>query len=472
MSKPATTGKCDTCKHAESAHKTLTGVCKHVDRCQKYEPVVDIQAHNTADGYKPIELYNFQKDYLRGLPEKYIFAADTGTGKSYMALAHYDDKAYLKPLLILAPASKVNTGDWERDIQHYFAGRLIPEYEIYSYEKFSRLPSTKQYRETGDRGKLRDWLTKHPSNFAIIADECHKAKNPQSRMGKAVFEASQGASFFLGLSATPLPNGWIDAINYYKIFGLTKNKTAFKKRYVNEQNYKGFPEIIGYYQEDELQNYWNRIAKPLDKDKALDLPAIVSVPISLPPGAGYKKVLKDRIFEDRFLDNPSALLHALRQSVTEPKIAWLDEFLEGVSDNVVIFYNYKSELKRILEMIKLHHKGRKVFRIDGDKHEAPNKTEWTGLKRTITLAQYQSGSTGIELTYCATTVYFSPTYSYSNYEQSIGRINRHGQTHKMTLYLLCAPATIEKDVWNALRNKSDFQESQWYADRLESGEIK
>ena len=68
---------------------------------------------------------------------------------------------------------------------------------------------------------------------------------------------------------------------------------------------------------------------------------------------------------------------------------------------------------------------------------------------------------GIELTYAATTVYFSPTYSYSNYEQSIGRTNRNGQTKKMTLYLLCAPATIEKEVWAALRNKSDFQQAQW-----------
>jgi len=428
--------------------------------------MIDILKHNTADGLKPVELYEFQKQYLKAIPEKYIFAADTGTGKSFMALAHYDIKAYLKPLLIIAPASKVNTGDWERDIHHYFAGRLVPEYEIYSYEKFSRIPSVAQYKKTGDRGKLHEWLTKHGRDFAIIADEVHKAKNPQSRMGKAVFEASQSASFFLGLSATPLPNGWIDAMNYYKIFGFTKNKTTFKSRYVNEQNYKGFPEVIGYYHEEELQSLWNRIAKPLNKDQALDLPSLVSVPVSLTAGADYKKVLKDRIFEDKFLDNPSALLHALRQSNTEPKLKWLDEFLEGVSDNVVVFYNYKSERNKILAMIAKNHKGRVVIRQDGEKHEVPTKDKWDGLHRTITLAQYQSGSTGIELTYAATTVYFSPTYSYSNYEQSIGRTNRNGQTKKMTLYLLCAAGTIERDVWRAIRDKSDFQQEQWLRDNI------
>lgn len=481
MGEPATTGKCGTCDHAESSHKAFRngyGIevqrCTHWSKCQcsDYEPVIDIEAHNSVDGKPAIELYKFQTEYLKGLPAKYIMAADTGTGKTFMALAHYDAKAYLKPLIIIAPASKVGTGDWERDIQHYFAGRLMPEYEIWSYEKFSRTPTTAEYRKTRARGIWRDWLNKHPSDFAVIADEMHKAKNPQSRMGKAVHEVARESSFFVGLSATPLPNGWIDAANYYKIFGFSKNITEFKKRYVDEVNYKGFPEIRGYHRPEELQSFWNKIAKPLSKQKALDLPPLTVVPISLPAGKQYMEVQKMRILDGRFLDNPSALLHALRQSITEPKISWLNEFLEGVSDNVVVFYNYKSERDKILNMIKQNHKGRTVFRQDGEVHGVPTKERWSSLQRTITLAQYQSGSTGIELTYAATTVYFSPTYSYSNYEQSIGRTNRNGQTQKMTLYLLCAPATLERDIWAALRNKSDFQVNQWYAEKLESGEVK
>lgn len=413
-----------------------------------------------------MQLYAFQKQYLQGLPAKYIFAADTGTGKTVMALAHYDKHAYLKPLLILAPASKVQTGDWDREIKEYFAGRFVPEYEIWSYEKFSRVPSIAQYKKTGDRGVWRDWLNRHPRGFAMIADEVHKAKNPQSGVGKRVFEVAAACDVFLGLSATPLPNGWIDAANYFKIFKFTQNITAFKKRYCNIQTYKGFPEIVGYYHEGELQSNWNHIAKPLSKQMALDLPPITTVPISLPAGPNYIKVQKERLFGDKFLDNPSALMHALRQSIIEPKVVWLNSFLEGVSDNVVIFYNYVEERQQILAMIKKSHKRRQVFRQDGEKHEVPGKDKWGGLRRTITLAQYQSGSTGIELTYAATTVYFSPTYSYSNYEQSIGRIERHGQSKKMTLYLLCAPTTLEKDVWAALRNKKDFQEKQWYEEKL------
>lgn len=467
MKTPAYTGKCGDCTHAEASHKRTAPRPCNIRRCpcREYEAVVDIEAHNSTDGRPAVELYKFQEQYLQGMGPKEIMAADTGTGKTYMAIAHYDAKAYLKPLLILAPAAKVNTGDWERDIKKYFAGRLCPEFEVWSYEKFSRTPTVAQYKKTGDRGVWRDWLRRHPSDFAIIADEVHKAKNPQSGIGKAVFEVASCSRFFVGLSATPLPNGWQDATNYFKIFGLTKNKTEFKKRYVNEVNFKGFPEVVGYYHEDELQRFWNGIAKPLSKQLALDLPPLTMVPISLPAGPQYNEVRKSRMFDNKFLDNPSALAHALRQSILEPKVAWLNNFLDEASDNVVVFYNYRSERDLILAMLKKSYPKRKVFRQDGEKHEVPSKDEWAGLSRTITLAQYQSGSTGIELTYAATTVYFSPTYSYSNYEQSIGRTNRNGQTQKMTLYLLCAPATLERDVWAALRNKSDFQATQWYADR-------
>lgn len=466
------TGKCGVyrCGHAESTHDEKEPYkCTHKKcHCLGYQPVEDISAYNTIDGKPAITLYKYQEAYLQDMPKNHILAADTGTGKTFMALAHYDKYSYLKPLLILAPASKVNTGDWERDVKQYFAGRMLPEFEVYSYEKFSRNATQKQYQATGSLGIWEKWAKRFPGGYAVIADEVHKAKNPQSLVGRRLFQVSQKADQFIGLSATPLPNGWIDAINYFKIFRLVKHKTEFKNKYVDEVNYRGFPEIRGYHREGELKRFWNEIARPLTKEVALDLPPITTVPVSLPTPKAYFKILIERMVGNTFLDNPSALLHALRQAVIEPKIKWLDDFLEGVSDNVVIFYNYREEREQILELIKKKYNDRQVFRQDGEKHEIPAKPDWGSLERTITLAQYQSGSTGIELTYAATTIYFSPTYSYSNYEQSIGRTNRNGQTKKMTLYMLCAPGSVERDIWAALKDKKDFQVKQWISNHLTS----
>lgn len=413
-----------------------------------------------------INLYQFQKEYLAGLPPKFIFSADTGTGKTFMALEQYARHAFGKPLLILAPASKVNTGDWERDVKEFFEGKQLPKYEIFSYEKFSRVPSIKEYREKGKIGLWREWLQKYPSGFAVICDEVHRAKNPQSGIGKRVFEISRSCSFFVGLSATPLPNGWIDAANYFKIFGFTPNITAFKKRYCDISTYRGFPVIEGYYREEELKSLWNRISKPLDKNLALDLPDIVTVEVKFTAPKEYITVEKTRIFSDKFLDNPSALMHALRQSTAKAKMEWLDGFLTDASGNIVIFYNYENELESILSLLKKkQYDGRMVYQQNGHLHNTPSKEHWDKLNRTITLAQYKAGSTGVEFTYANEVVYFSPTYSYSDYEQSIGRVYRNGQDKKVTLYQMRTVATIETEVWSAIREKKNFQAKQWFEDK-------
>lgn len=412
-----------------------------------------------------INLYDFQKEYIKDLPAKFIMAAETGVGKTFMSLAHYDKVMYPAPLLVVAPASKVATGDWQRDIETYFEGRLLPEYEIYSYEKFSRNPTTAQYAKNGKLGVHAQYLRDH-DNYFVIADECHRMANPQSGIGKAMYMVVRQAKGFAGLSATPLPNGWQSVANYFKIWGYVKHITEFKNRYCNIQTYKGFPEIVNYWHEDELQRLWNGMSKPLKKEQALDLPPLVSVPVMLEAGKDYITVLKQRMFDDKFLDNPSALLHALRQSTMDNKLPWLDEFIDGASGNVVIFYNYRREREAILKMLKKSHKNRTVFLQDGEYHQVPPKAVWDKLDRTITLAQYQSGSTGIEMTYADSTVYFSPTYSFVQYEQSVGRTYRNGQTKKCTLYMLCCRATVEKSIWQALRDKKDFDSKMWIKENL------
>src|SRR4028119_431405 len=104
-----------------------------------------------------MKLYPFQEKYLANLPAKFIFAADTGTGKTVMALNHYKNHSYPKKLLILGPAAKMRTGDWQRHVEEYF-GDYAPEVHYYSYEKFSRNSSMKEYKATRSRGVWYDWL--------------------------------------------------------------------------------------------------------------------------------------------------------------------------------------------------------------------------------------------------------------------------------------------------------------------------
>lgn len=407
-----------------------------------------------------INLYDYQKRYLSDLPARAIMAADTGTGKTFMSLAHYEQHGGRRPLLILAPASKVRTGDWVREIEEYFSGKDQASqfaYEIYSYEKFSR--DEKLWKRFAPLYGGESW--------AVICDEVHKIKNPQSKMGKVVYQVTRQGQFFVGLSATPLPNGWIDVANYFKVFGFVKHITDFKRKYCKIQTYKGWPEIIGYERENELAHLWQSISKKLTKAEANDLPSRTFIPVKVDKPKEYTKLMKTRVLDDgTFLDTAPALAHAVRQTLTKPKIEFLKDLLLGTQENTVIFYNYVSEREAILEMLAKTKdlKGKTVFRQDGGAHELPKKQDWQSVHNSITLAQYMSGSTGVEMTYATQVVYFSPTYSYADYIQSIGRVYRNGQTQKTTFYNVRTTGTIEVPIYRTLKGKQDFQVKQWMED--------
>jgi SNF2 family DNA or RNA helicase len=409
-----------------------------------------------------VNLYEYQKQYLADFPARGIMAADTGTGKTFMALAHYERHAPGVPLLILAPASKIRTEDWERDITEWFGAGNEPDYEIYSYEKYSRNPSAKQFLA----GKRAIWHKFAPkfggTEHAIILDEVHRAKNPQSGIGKSVYWAAKDASFMVGLSATPLPNGWIDFANYSKIWGFTKGITDFKQKFCDIVTYKGFPEIKGYWREDELTKQWNSISKRLTKKEALDLPDRTFVGVDFQRAPSYMKTMLDRRnAAGELLDSAPALAHALRQTLTQPKLDYLADLIEGTDENIVIFYNYITEREAILDLLKRKFKDRPLIRQDGQKHEVPKKKDWDSIKRSVTVSHYKSGSTGVEMTYATQVIYFSPTYSYAEYLQSIGRVYRNGQESKTTFYNFRTSNSIEEDIYTVLKTKNDFQVAQW-----------
>lgn len=406
----------------------------------------------------------YQHAYISKLPARAILAADTGTGKTFMALAHYERYGANKPLLVIAPASKVNTGDWERDIDLYFEGRenaRPQEIYIMSYEKLARNPSAKKWTEGARPVWHKFYHLAGAGNLALIADECHKAKNPQSGVGKAIFEIASRCGCVSLLSATPISNGWKDAANYFKIFGFTKNKTSFWRRYVVEDRSRGFPIILGYWHEDELTRLWQSISFGLKKTALEGMPTQEFIGVDFKKPTDYGKILVTRT-DPRTgdpVESPSRLASILRQSLTtKQKLDFLSDLLDGTNENVVIFYNYISEREAILSMLKKEHRDKQVFRQDGEKHELPNKVDWDNITNSVTLAHFKSGSTGVEMTYASLTVYFSPTYSYQEYIQSVGRTYRSGQAKPCVYYCFRTKGSLEQDCWNCLSRKEDFSE--------------
>ena len=399
------------------------------------------------DIYKDTILYDFQKELLRKIKPSYLLASDTGTGKTIMAIYHYLKHNNNEPLLIVAPPQKIKEGGWDRDIKFVSDHHdLTIDYKCLSY------------------GVLNKQWDKYKGYF-VVYDECHYIKNPTSQRGKAGMKLAKASTNFLLLSATPSANGWIDTMNYFIMFGFYKNKTQFLREHaIYKDLFLGTRKVKvveDFRAEDELKENYLSFSIKLAKEDCLDLPPLVFEDIYFKPSKEYKEIKKDRVLEVDddvvMFDTLSKLQHGLRYYANQKdKLKYIEMLAESTEENIVIFYNFTKEKEDLIKVMKKLKK--KIYEVSGQKSEIPTKNDWSDIKNSVTIVQYQAGSAGIELQYANVVVFYSLTYSYQDYEQALGRCYRNGQEKKVTAYRFMTKDTIEMAIYGALRNKKDFNE--------------
>ena len=80
---------------------------------------------------------------------------------------------------------------------------------------------------------------------------------------------------------------------------------------------------------------------------------------------------------------------------------------------------------------------------------------WQQGKTTVLGVQIQSGGAGIDLSRSAYCVYYSVGFSLGDYEQSLARLRRPGQTRCVRYYHMVARNTVDEDVYSALKDRRD-----------------
>ena len=402
-----------------------------------------------------LRLYKYQEEYLEDMPKSHLFGAGLGSGKTLMAIEHYRRHNYPNKLVVIAPASKVASNDWTREIERHLDAQ--PEYIVKSY----------------------DWLRVHweellDPSITIVFDEFHLACNSTSKRAKAALRVATQASQWIGLSGTLLPNGYRSAATYAILTGLSRNKTDFWRRFVIEDRSRGFPLILGYREQDTLNEWWKQVSKPLVRPL---LPS-QSLPVEPDMRPATKRAMKQAIKErvtasGDLLDTPSSLFAHLRQLQVGERTQALHNVLEGTDENVVVWYNFNSERQAILDLLANNYPDRTVYEQSGHGSTLPARAEWGSITNSVTLAQYQSASAAIELVYASVNVYFSPSTSYANYEQSKGRTRRNGQTKTVLYYHISVQGSPDKKIWGTLKERRDFNQtliSQWY-NELSTGKV-
>ena len=406
-----------------------------------------------------MELYDFQKETVKELlGKKRIAVVMTGGGKTAIAMSWLKQKCNYtgkRRVLIVTTATKAKSGDMEEEAKLWNGADWIStliSFEVVSWHK------------------LKKWVEAHDKtlgNYVVVADEIQKIRGYTTGMGASFRRIARATQDWSGYTATP-GDKWIDFMPYFVVTGLIKNKTFFMNRYCRVSTMKGFPEILGYSREDELERGWRIIASiPDTTSVAEQLPPNRHLDIHFNAPADYRKVYKTRMtLEGELIENPMSMCHYLRQlCFTKEKQAWLSDFIEGLGANCIFFCNYKEEEDKVCEIAKkVLPKGARVWRIDGGHKEIP--TRETIGKNDIVVAHYASGGEALNLQFMHYWVAVSPNYSNILNTQAEGRIKRIGQDHAMTFYHLKTDKTIEADIYKCLANKKEFSEKTWYAENF------
>lgn len=404
-----------------------------------------------------IELYPYQKQAVEALTTgKHYLIAGVGLGKTVMSLewARQTDKKHVVVVTTASVRDACKTG-----------GGFVSDAQSLDPVWYKSLSSFTVISHAG----LVKWLKQTSSNqfslsdYAIIIDECQCIKaGVSSQRGKAFLRLSNLTDKWIGMTATP-GDKWIDFYAYLCSCGLVKNKTDFQRQYCVMNSYKGFPDITAYLHEDRLREMWASISYAPDTTEVRkQLPKTSSIRVPLSKPTTYSKIFKTHCtLEGELLDNPSSFTHYLRRiCASASKMKWIAEFIDGLGDRAIIFYNYTAEGDQIQETVeKVLGKRGRVWRIDGKRHEIPTKGTIGG--RDVVLCQWQAGNAGLNLQFINYWVAASPCYSYSMTLQGMGRIHRIGQTKPCFFYFLYHPHTIEEAIYKILVKKQDFKEENW-----------
>lgn len=299
----------------------------------------------------------------------------------------------------------------------------------------------------------------------ILTHNCQRAKaGVSSGMGRAFLKVTKQNHDWAAFTGTP-GDTWLSFYPYMQACNLIRNKTTFLNTYADIRTYKGYPEIVSWRNEDELKYKWAKISYAPDTQKVMsELPEQTHKVFTFKKPTKYNKTLKTRYNDDgEFLDTAGALCAELRRlCFTSDKQQWIKDFVDGLESGCVFFYNFIKTGDMLEEIIsKSLPKGAKVWRIDGKHHEIP--TAETIGKKDMVLCQWQSGSEALNLQFLHYWVAVELCYSYSTANQARGRIRRLGQKHPQWYGYLLTEGTIEQDILNCLKGKSEFSEKVWCA---------
>lgn len=382
-----------------------------------------------------MELMEHQKQAVQNLGNGKILWGGVGTGKSIAVLAYYVEKEAPKDIYVITTAKKRDSYEWEGDAARFAIG-------------------TRKSETVAGVITVDSW---NNINKYVDVEDAFFIFDEQRVVGhgmwvKSFIKIAKKNAWVL-LSATP-GDTWMDYIPVFIANGLYKNATEFKREHCVYAPFSKYPKVIRYLNVPQLEKYrnmllvempylkhTNRVVEEIETDYDREM---------------FRKATVERWhpYENRPLQDVGELFRVMRKIVNSDS-SRLDAILSLMRSHpcMVIFYNFDYEL----EILRSLSAWTTVAEWNGHrKQPIPNTDSW------VYLVQYVAGAEGWNCIQTDTMVFYSLTYSYKNFEQAMGRIDRLNTPFStLHYYVLLSNSVIDRAVRKAQQQKKLFNERAW-----------
>ena len=453
--------------------------------------------------------YGHQLDALEASWNKEVFAyfMEMGTGKSKVLLdnaAILYDKGEINALLLIAPKGVYkNWYDSEKPthlpdhvdkkiVLWKTSDKSIKQKKILNtlFESGSDLRILIMNVESFSSGDGADFaykfLSAHPKSMIAI-DEATTIKTPTSNRTRKIVALRNMCKYRRILTGSPVTKSPLDLYSQCQFLDPWllghESYTTFKARYAETRkiqvNGRQVEIITGYRHLQELSDKVVGFSKRILKEDCLDLPEKTYVKhyveLTDEQRKLYKQMKKEAIafLNGKMQSSATVMTQLMRlhqitcghftaddntiQDLPSSRLSELMNILENVEGKTIIWSHYTHDVRRIIEEIKKVYGDDSVVdyygQTDTDSRSKNIKKFQTDDKCRFFVGTTHTGGYGITLTAGSNMIYFSNGYDLEKRQQSEARIDRIGQTRKMTYIDIMAQDTIDERIVKALRKK-------------------
>lgn len=440
--------------------------------------------------FKPFKHQELIIDHLNSNERALVFAG-MGLGKTASTLLHIKQKLKSrKGILIVAPL-RVSVLTWPKEVLKWdnFKDLKVAnlrtkegkkawennEADIYTIN-YEALP---KFMDTHVKGKRYSSM---PAD-TVVFDEISLAKNPKSKRIHAFRIYSKKFPYRIGLTGTPVPNGYIDLFAQVRLIDdgerLGKFSTHYRDEYFKPDNfYSDYPKwILKDGSKEIIEDIIGDITINLQSKTYLDIPPTTFhdeyITLDRETKKEYTTLEKELLIKLNNKEkikavNLAVLTNKLLQ-MTGGNVYKTDEF-DNKLDEYEVFHDKKI---KALEKISKKISGKPLLIACQFKHEREQIVKQLGAEEWNEDTSYDRWNKG-EIKYLVAhpkslghglnlqeggshIVWYSLNWSQELYEQMNARLARTGQKEETHVYHILMKESIDDAVLGSLQNKCATQ---------------